>query len=454
MHSHLFVPIYQQTSAEYSPEELMAQVLNESQVSGGLVEDSEDSSSDSDASLKLGDNLAGSPPAAVIDLASGMVKTEDAQVGSSDGKGSSPAPALELAKSLQQGAKKEPISPHTASEQGTKDDHKSETASCVEHSTISKESTPSSSQEVEHEPSVTTKVVSKVPSSKDVKAEEAMADSSSDSETERKRKSRKTSSSGGSVFKPFSKNVKALGSKTEIKIKIHQKETDKSKKDGSSSDPPKENGGHKSVDVKLNSTKEKERDSKRRKPSSRRSRTRSRSHSRHRSRSTSRSRHRRRHSRSRSRTPRRRRSRSRSRSYSRRSHRGRSHSHSRRRSRSRSYTRSRRRSRTRLHSRSRHRSRSRSRSRSRRRSRSRSRSYSSTPPLSKKSKSVTNNQKSNNIIKSDEKVAAVENSGDKKTKISELTAFCKDLQEKQAHEDVHGDAPQAEESAQVWMGSS
>jgi hypothetical protein len=43
----------------------------------------------------------------------------------------------------------------------------------------------------------------------------------------------------------------------------------------------------------------------------------------------------------------------------------------------------------------------------------------------------------------------METKADKKTEISELTAFCKDLQAKQAHEDVYGETTQVAQPAQV-----
>jgi hypothetical protein len=45
--------------------------------------------------------------------------------------------------------------------------------------------------------------------------------------------------------------------------------------------------------------------------------------------------------------------------------------------------------------------------------------------------------------------AAVETKADKKTEISQLTAFCKDLQAEQAHEDVYGETTQVTQPAQV-----
>lgn len=425
-----------QTSAEYSPDELMAQVLNEARAEGGLgEEDSDDSSSDSDASLDLGPRDKPRSPATskAKDTAAVVGNTDELP---SDGKGSSsvavseevkaelestlaPEPTAPVTK--QTAAEIETISP-TAKKEGENDD-KNEVKGGKKLA-ISVDSTPPSQEK-------TVKVENKLSSSQ---AERSKSDleSTSDSEAESKEKATGGTKNSSGVFKPFSKKVKALGSKTEIKINIRQKEGDKTaqSKEGKVNDS-KKSDSHRSIADSAKKESRRESESRRHKRSSRRSRTRSRSHSRSRSRSRSRTRHRRRHSRSHSRSPRRRRSRSRSRSYSRRSRRGRSHSRSRRRSRSRSYSRSRRRSR-------------RSRSRSWRRSRSRSRSYSSTPPPSKRKK---NSIKS----KSEVKETPVEIKVDKKTEISQLTAFCKDLQAKQAHEDVHGETPQVTEPAQVSL---
>ena len=422
--------MHTQTSTEYSPEELMAQVLNEARADGGLAEGSEDSSSDSDVNLDLGDKPGS--PATLKDTTAVLGKAKEPQSGSSDGKGSSSDSVPKEVKrelTVPQEAEKDPVPPVT--KQATTDDRKNEVAR-AKSSTVSRDTTPPS-RECEDK---TRKAENKLPNSQAVHTKIDL-DSSSNSEAESKQKATDGISNGASVFKPFSKKVKALGSKTEIKINIRQKETDKS-----AQAKEEKSDSHKgSADSSKKESRESKRESesRRHKRSSRRSRTRSRSRSR------SRSRYRRRHSRSYSRSPRRRRSRSRSYSYSRRSRRGRSHSRSRRRSRSRSYSRSRRRLRSRSHS------------RSRRRSRSRSRSYSSTPPPSKKKKSNTNKQElKDNSAKSkgEEKssqITVVETKVDKKSEISQLTAFCKDLQEKQAHEDVFGEIPQVEETAQVWL---
>ena len=429
----IFFLLHMQTSAEYSPDELMAQVLNEARAEGGLgEEDSDDSSSDSDASLDLGPGDKPRSPATskAKDTAAVVGNTDELP---SDGKGSSSVAVSEEAKTeLESKQAPEPTTPitkrtaaetetisSTAKKKGENDD-KNEVKG-GKRLTISMDATPLSQEK-------TVKIENKLPSSQ-AECSKSDLESTSDSEAESKEKATGGTRNGSSVFKPFSKKVKALGSKTEIKINIRQKEGDKTaqSKEGKVNDSKKSRSSADSA--KKESRRESE--SRRHKRSSRRSRTRSRSHSRSRSRSRSRTRHRRRHSRSHSRSPRRRRSRSRSRSYSRRSRRGRSHSRSRRRSRSRSYSHSRRRSR-------------RSRSRSWRRSRSRSRSNSSTPPPSKRKK---NSVKS----KSEVKETPVETKVDKKTEISQLTAFCKDLQVKQAHEDVHGETSQVTEPAQVSL---
>ena len=87
----------------------MAQVLSEAQAKGGLgEEDSDDSSSDSDASLDLGPgDKPGSPVTGKAKDTSAVVgNTDELPSDGSSGKGSSSIPASEEAKTQPQDSKR------------------------------------------------------------------------------------------------------------------------------------------------------------------------------------------------------------------------------------------------------------------------------------------------------------------------------------------------------------
>ena len=185
--------------------------------------------------------------------------------GKSDGKGSSRVPVSEETKkeltvpqdfqkepvteqkvsekesisagTKQKAAEKEPI-PSMTIKQEAKDHHYKNEVAGAKILTLSKDATPKNQEK-------TNKVDSKRPTSR---AEQAKLDidSTSDSEAESERKPPNGTSSGTSVFKPFSRKVKALGSKTEIKINIRQ-EVDKTgqSKEGKADDDSKKSDSHK-----------------------------------------------------------------------------------------------------------------------------------------------------------------------------------------------------------------
>ena len=440
----------------------MAQVLQETKVGGVAEDDSEDSSSDSDAepedkevpispllpsqqgpkSITVSDKSepigAGSPPSnsvpretekesttAPTELENDPLSSAIPQAGRDNGV---------ISKGLAEGRANSP-----SGQEPEKD-------------LTSQKELPGANNDLNDEPlGASSQSLTKV----------LVVDSSSDSEADTKKSGSVTGKDG--VFKPFSK--KTLRSKASIKIRIRQKEkenevsstaaeseevidvtVDKDSKENTTTDG--------STKVKSKSTvthkNKRENVSKRHKRPSRKSRSRSRiryrsrtrsrprtrSRTKSRSKTRSKGRYRRRRSRSYSRSPRRhRRSRSRSYSHSRRSRRRRSHSCSRYQSKSRS----------------------RSRSRYRTRSRSRSHSYSSSPPPTKqrknstdieqKGKKVEPNKQEANEKDSQVQAVVVDGTTSKKKEISQLTALCKGLQEKQAHEDIYGESPEVEITA-------
>ena len=435
------IPFFQ-TSGEYSPEELMSQVLKEAQAHGEAGRDTEDSSSDSDAGSEEEEKESGSPAKlqSVVKKSEGTESVSQMQ----DGKEPPSKPMLQEAKSEADAAQ----ATHYVSEKGSspppslpeaEDDCKRERVpKCLP--TSGQVSLPDPKLESESSEADQVKTIPPI-SQASFPQPDSGSNSSSEPQSPKGEEAGAADAGNDGVFKPFSKKLKVLGSKTEIKINIRQKgagtaaQTEEGNDGGDSKEATNAKSGRSKVtamNLKAKTTREdkREAESKGHKRSSRRSRTQSRSRSKFRSRS----RHRHRRSRSHSRSPRHRQSRYRSRSHSRRS---RSRSRRSRRRRSRSY--------------------------SRHRSRSRSRSYSKSPPPVKQKKTGADKKVQQNSTKQtkdtqsksmksekekseekDDQMATTDNKGGKKNEISQLTAFCKDLQEKQAHEDVYGESLQVQ----------